>query len=527
MVIRFWFYLYAIVSLVIVGLIYLVWPPILWALIIIIPLIVVGLFDIFQTSFNILRNYPVWGHWRYILLSIRPMIQQYFIATNQSGRPFSKEDREIVYERSEGTLDTLPFGTQRDVRSIGYEWMSHSLNPKVAKEETSRILIGTSECTQPYLASRLNVSAMSFGALSKRAVRALNRGAKMGNFYQNTGEGGLSRYHLEEGGDIVWQIGTANFGCRKPNGDFDLAQFKEKAAHEQVKMIEIKLSQGAKPSHGGLLPAAKISKEISKIRGIPMGQDCLSPPTNPAFSTPIELMEFLAELRKATGGKPVGFKLCIGHRSEFLGICKAIVKTGILPDFITVDGSEGGTGAAPIEFSNFLGTPLNDALIFVNNSLKGINVRDKVRVIASGKVITGFDMAVKIALGADICNCARGMLFALGCVQSIRCNKNTCPTGITTQDPRRMYALNVRNKAPRVHSFHDATIKSFLQVIGAAGLDSPDELNPHLIYRRISESQARHYYDIYDHIQPGQLLSGENIPDSYREDWEQANAERF
>jgi glutamate synthase domain-containing protein 2 len=527
MVLRLWFYVCSIIMLVLVGLIYLAWPPILWALIIVIPLILLGLYDVLQPRFNLLRNYPIWGYWRYLSLSIRPMLQQYFIATNQSGRPFNRESRELVYERALQTLDTLPFGTQCDVRSVGYEWMSHSLKPQKVKEETSRILIGGANCKQPYLASRLNISAMSFGALSKRAIRALNRGAKMGNFYHNTGEGGLSEYHLAEGGDIVWQIGTANFGTRKKNGDFDPALFQIKSQHEHVKMIEIKLSQGAKPSHGGILPEAKITEEIAKIRGIEMGEDCISPPTNPAFSTPRELVHFIAQLRELSGGKPVGFKLCIGHRSEFLSICKAMLETGIYPDFITVDGSEGGTGAAPIEFSNYLGTPLNEGIIFVHNALTGLNIRDKIRIIASGKVITGFDMAVKIALGADICNSARGMMFALGCVQSLRCNKNTCPTGIATQDPRRVYALNVQNKAPRVHHFHDATIKSFLEVLGAAGLASPEALKPHHIFRRINESEALHYDEIYLFLKPGQLLQTKDLPETFQVDWPKASADQF
>jgi glutamate synthase domain-containing protein 2 len=526
-VIRHWFYACTILALAIVILISFFWLPMLWFLIPVGILAAIGIYDIFQRKYNILRNYPIWGHWRYILLSIRPMIQAYFVETNLSGRPFSKEQQSLVVERATQTLDAMPFGTQHDVKEIGYEWMAHSLCPTKIDHDESRITVGGDSCTQPYSASRLNVSAMSYGALSKQAVRALNLGAKMGDFYQNTGEGGLSHHHLAEGGDIVWQIGTANFGCRLPDGNFDPAAFKEKAAHEQVKMIEIKLSQGAKPSHGGLLLAAKISPEIAEIRGIPEGKDCLSPPTNPAFSTPTELMNFVKELRELSNGKPVGFKLCVGRLHEFMAICKAMLETKILPDFITVDGSEGGTGAAPVEFSNRLGTPLNDALIFVNNCLTGIGIRDKVRIIASGKVITGFDMAVKLALGADICNCARGMLFSIGCVQSRRCHNNTCPTGITTQDPARMYALNIKDKAPRVHHFHEATIESFLEVVGAAGIKTLDKLTPHYIYRRISEAEAKHYDEIYQFLKPGQLLSGENLPEQYIKSWKMASAETF
>ncbi len=525
MVLRYLFYLYALGTIVVVFLLYLLWQPIIWAFVILIPLILIGVHDILQKRQNVLRNYPVWGHWRYILLSIRPMIQQYFIASNQSDRPFNYEQRTLVYERATQTLDTLPFGTQHDVRAIGYEWMVHSLSPKVPT--ISRISIGGDECKKPYVASRLNISAMSYGAISANAVRALNRGAKMGDFYQNTGEGGLSQYHLKEGGDLMWQIGTACFGCRTPEGQFDPERFQEKARHEQVKLIEIKLSQGAKPSHGGILPAAKITPEIAKIRGIPMGKDCISPPTNPAFSTPIGLMQYVAQLRELSGGKPVGFKLCVGQPKEFMGICKAMIETGILPDFITVDGAEGGTGAAPVEFSDYIGTPLNEGIILVHNCLTGINVRDKVRIIASGKIITGFDMAVKIALGADLCHSARGMMFALGCIQSLRCNQNTCPTGVATQDKTRMYALNVTEKAPRVHHFHDATVHSFLEVIGAAGLTSPDELEPKHIYRRINAAEVKHYNEIYPFLGAGQLLIGEDLPSAYQSEWAIASAAAF
>src|SRR3990167_2797761 len=526
-VVRYWFYVCAVLSLLIIGFVAHFWPPIIWFLIIVLPLIALGLYDIFQTHHNILRNYPVWGHWRFLSLSIRPMIQRYFIEDNLNGKPFNHEQFQLVIERATKTLDTLPFGTQYDVRAVGYEWLTHSLNPKVVDKDSMRILIGNEQCKKPYLASRLNISAMSYGAISKNAVRALNRGAKIGGFYQNTGEGGLSQYHLSEGGDLVWQLGTACFGCRTEDGQFDPNLFREKAQLEQIKMIEVKLSQGAKPSHGGILPAAKITPEIAKIRGIPMGKDCISPPTNPAFSTPIGLMKYIEQLKALSGGKPIGFKLCIGQPKEFMGICKAMLETGILPDFITVDGAEGGTGAAPVEFSDYIGTPLNEGIILVHNCLKGINVRDKVRIIASCKIITGFDMAVKIALGADLCHSARGMMFAVGCIQSLRCNQNTCPTGVATQDKTRMYALNVSEKAPRVHHFHDATVHSLLEVIGAAGLTSPDELEPKHIYRRINEAEVKHYNEIYPFLEAGQLLIGEDLPSAYQSEWAVASAEAF
>ncbi|MFN3234047.1 MAG: FMN-binding glutamate synthase family protein [Gammaproteobacteria bacterium] len=527
MIIRLWFYIISILSLLAIGFIYLIWPPILYALVIVLPLILIGLYDVIQPYSNVLRNYPVWGHWRYILLSIRPQIQQYFIATNQSGRPFNKEMRDLVYERATGMLDTIPFGTQRDVDVVGYEWINHSLSPKKAHERGARIRIGNSQCTKPYLASRLNVSAMSFGALSQNAVRALNRGAKIGNFAHNTGEGGLSRYHLMEGGDIIWQIGTGYFGCKTKDCNFDPELFKEKSRHEHVKMIEIKLSQGAKPAHGGILPGAKVTQEIAQARHVDIGEDCISPPAHTAFSTPIGLLEYIQQLRELSGGKPVGFKLCLGVRSDFMAICKAMLETKIYPDFITVDGAEGGTGAAPVEFTDSLGTPLNDGLIFVHNCLVGINVREHIRLIASGKIISGFDMASKIALGADLCNSARGMLFALGCIQSRRCHNNTCPTGITTQDPYRMFALSVDKKAPHVANFHNATIQSFLEVLGAAGLEHPEQLTPGHVHRRVTDCSEPNYDQIYTYLPEGSLLEGSNVPDIYQQYWESSQADEF
>lgn len=527
MIIRHWFYIVSGVLLSLVAIVSFFWPKALWGMLVLGPLFLLGMYDTLQREHNILRNYPVWGHWRYLLLSIRPMIQSYFIETSQEGRPFSHEERFMVYSRSEHTIETMPFGTRRNLQAVGAVWMVHSLAPKSVKSTTTRTKIGGDQCRQPYFASRLNISAMSYGALSSNAVRALNRGAQLGNFYQNTGEGGLSPHHLREGGDVVWQIGTALFGCRTEDGRFDPDQFVAKSKHPHVKMIEVKMSQGAKPSHGGILPAAKITQEIAEIRGIKMGQDCVSPPVNPECRTPIQLLQFIDTLRELSGGKPVGFKLCVGLGREFMSICKAMLKTGIYPDFITVDGAEGGTGAAPVEFSNNLGMPLNDGLMFVHNCLVGIDLRDKIKVIASGKIISGFDIAVKLALGADLCNSARGMMFSIGCLQSLRCNDNTCPTGVATQDPSRAYALNVRDKAPNVYNFHKATINSFLEFIGAAGLESPDDLKPWHIFRRISESQALHYDEIYDFLSPGQLLKAKNLPEYYKEQWEFATADGY
>lgn len=502
------------------------WRHILVALVATLFLLGLGIYDYLQTKHAILRNFPILGHFRYLLEFIRPEIQQYFIATNQSDRPFSRETRSLVYQRAKGLRDTLPFGTQHDINDPGYEFIRHSMSPSNISEEESKVLIGGAQCKQAYLASRLNVSAMSFGSLSKNAVLALNKGAKEGGFAHNTGEGGLSPYHLEGGGDLIWQLGTAYFGCRDEGGHFDPVLFQEKACLPQVKMIEVKLSQGAKPSEGGILPAAKVSKEIANIRGIPAGVTCISPPTHEECPTPIALLEFIARLRELSGGKPVGFKLCIGRRSEFLAICKAMLQTGILPDFITVDGAEGGTGAAPVEFSNYMGEPIDDALIFVNNALIGINVRDKIVLICSGKIASGFDMVAKIALGADVCNSARAMLFALGCIQSLQCNTNACPTGVTTQNPLLVRGLVVNDKYKRVANFHQATMKSFLELSCAVGVKHLRELNAGHLFCRTSFNTSKSYEQLYEILTPGILL-GEDIPDSFSTEWAMAKAEHF
>lgn len=453
-------------TLAIVGAVATVWTPVLWSLLVIVPVVLRGLADVFQTRQAVRRNFPLIGHGRYLLEQIRPEINQYFVESNSDGRPFSRNDRSVVYQRAKGELDTLPFGTQRDVYAAGYEWINHSLAPVEADHTAARVVVGGSACTQPYSASIFNVSAMSYGSLSRNAVLALNAGAKLGGFAHNTGEGGLSPYHLEPGGDLVWQIGTGYFSCRTPDGRFDLDEFARRAVLPNVRMIEVKLSQGAKPGHGGILPAAKLTPEIVAIRGVVPGQDVVSPPAHTAFSTPIGLLQFLQRLREASGGKPVGFKLCIGKRHEFFGIVKAMLESGIRPDFITIDGGEGGTGAAPLEFSDSVGTPLNDGLSFAHNALVGAGLRDEIRLIASGKVNTGFQIATKIALGADMCNAARAMMFALGCIQALRCNTNQCPTGVATQDPELVHGLHVGDKSQRVFRFHRETVKSFFEVLG-------------------------------------------------------------
>ncbi len=490
------------------------------------PIIVLGIFDMTQTKKSIKRNFPVIGNFRYLLEEIRPEIQQYFIETNEDGMPFSREARSLIYQRSKKVRDSVPFGTQRDLYQAGTEWINHSIVPKATLKTEPRILIGGGTCKKPYEASLLNISAMSFGSLSTAAIRALNRGAKMGGFAHNTGEGGISTYHLEPQGDLIWQIGTGYFGCRSSSGGFDLGLFRERAQLEQVKMIEVKLSQGAKPGHGGILPASKLTPEIAAIRGVELGRDVLSPPGHSAFTTPIEFLEWMQTLREGSGGKPVGFKLCVGKRREFFAICKAMVETGLTPDFITVDGAEGGTGAAPLEFTNSIGTPLNDGLIFVHNALTGVNVRGKVRVAASGKISTGFHIAAKLALGADYCNSARGMMFALGCIQALRCNSNTCPTGVATQNAELVAGLNVPDKAQRVKNFHEQTIHSFLEVLAASGLAHPSELKPWHIQRRLDTHTVRHYGECYEYLEPGSLLETQ-VPVSYRNAWEHATSKSF
>ncbi len=489
-------------------------------------LLLIGIYDVVQTKRAILRNFPTVGHLRYIMEFIRPEMQQYFISDDLTERPLNRETRSLVYRRAKGVRDTIPLGTQFDIDRPGYEMIRHSMAPTIVAPEEARITIGNEQCSKPYSASRLNVSAMSFGALSNNAILALNKGAKIGNFAHNTGEGGLSEHHLAGGGDLVWQLGTANFGARDRAGRLDPVLFKERSAEPAVKMIEIKISQGAKPSHGGILPAAKITPEIARIRGIELGKDCDSPPCNPEFSTPIQLLEFLARLRELSGGKPVGFKLCLGIRKEFLGICKAIVQTQIFPDFITVDGAEGGTGAAPVEFVNSVGTPINDAVLYVDNALRGTSIRDKIRIIASGKIATGMDMVTKIGLGADLCNSARAMMLALGCIQSLQCNANTCPTGVTTQNVRLARGLVVEDKCVRVANYHHSMIHSFLELVGAMGIHHVDDLSPKHIFHRIDYAHSRSYADLYGVCPEGRLLAAQP-PEFFKKDWEEARAEAF
>ena len=500
------------------------WPPAYWLFLVVLPLVLLGIYDIVQKHHTILRIYPVIGHGRYLFESVRKEIQQYFVESDTNGTPISREFRSLVYQRAKKSNDTRPFGTQFDVYRNGYEWVNHSLNPKPVTDRDPRIIFGGPECEKPYAASPLNISAMSYGALSKNAISALNKGAEIGGFSHNTGEGGISSYHLEAGGDLVWQIGTGYFGCRNAEGNFDDDLFAEKAAYETVKMIEIKLSQGAKPGHGGILPAAKLTREIADIRHVPMGQDVVSPPAHSAFGNPVGLLEFIVRLRKLSTGKPVGFKLCIGNRVEFLSICKAMMETGITPDFITIDGGEGGTGAAPVELTNSVGMPLRDGLIFANNALVGTGLRERMRIIASGKALSAFHMLRLMALGADTINSARAMMFALGCIQSRSCNTDHCPTGIETQNPARFKALDIEHKSIRVAHYHAAMIESLVELISVAGLDRLDQLEPRHINHRVNGTNIKTYDELYPCITSNCLLSESTIPVSWQHSWEQATA---
>ncbi|MBI3507419.1 MAG: FMN-binding glutamate synthase family protein [Proteobacteria bacterium] len=489
-------------------------------------LAVIGTRDITQTQRSLLRNYPIAAHIRFLLEEIRPEIRQYFLESDTDGMPFNRNKRSIVYQRAKADLDKRPFGTMLDVYATGFEWMNHSLAPKHHSGEPFRISIGGPDCSQPYSCSVFNISAMSFGALSANAIRALNRGAKMGGFAHDTGEGGFSQYHQEFGGDIIWEIGSGYFGCRNPDGSFSAERFAEQVKAPQVKMVEIKLSQGAKPGHGGVLPGPKVSAEIAAARGVPQGVDCISPASHPAFSTPLGLVGFIKQLRELSGGKPVGFKLCIGHPAEFLGICKAMLQTGIYPDFIVVDGSEGGTGAAPLEFLDHIGTPLRDGLVFVHNALVGLGIRERIKVGAGGKITSAFDMARVMALGADWCNAARGFMFAIGCIQSQSCHTDSCPAGVATQDKSRQRALVVPDKAQRVAQFHKSTVTALAEVIAAAGLMHPSELRPHHISRRIGPEQCATFDEVYHFLKPGEILDGTDHP-AFVKSWPAARAEAF
>jgi glutamate synthase domain-containing protein 2 len=484
-----------------------------------------GTWDLVQTEHTILRVYPVLGHVRFLMELIRPEIRQYFIESNTEATPFDRETRDMVYERAKGTKGDEPFGTERDVNALGYEFLRHSLRAHLAEDLDPRVRLGGPDCTQPYDIAMLNVSAMSFGALSANAIEALNAGAARGGFAHDTGEGGISPYHLRGGGDLIWEIGSGYFGCRDADGRFDPVAFAEKSTMPAVKAISIKLSQGAKPGLGGVLPGAKVSAEIAATRGVPVGKTVVSPPSHSAFGTPTELLTFIATLRRLSGGKPVGFKLCIGARTEFLSICKAILATDIAPDFVIVDGAEGGTGAAPQEFEDHVGMPLTEGLMLVHNCLVGTGLRDRIRVGASGKVASGVDVVSRVCQGADFLMAARAMMFAVGCIQALKCNTNRCPTGVATQDPSRSRALDVPDKTERVFNYQRATVASAAQIVASMGLDGFHELSPAMLNRRIEGQRTATYAEIYDWLMPGELL--EDPPQSWRSDWVEASADEF
>ncbi|MFB6805305.1 FMN-binding glutamate synthase family protein [Streptomyces sp. NPDC056387] len=499
-----------------------------WFGVLAVPLVLLALVavhDLVQRRHSILRNYPLLGHLRFALEALRPEMQQYFIERNFDGRPFDRDTRNIVYERAKGTDAEEPFGTELDLYRPGTEYLTPSMAPRPVRTDPPRVRIGGPDCTRPYDMALLNVSAMSFGSLSANAVLALNAGARSGRFAHDTGEGGLSEYHLRPGGDLVWEIGTGYFGCRTDDGGFDEAQFAEKAAHEQVKCVSLKISQGAKPGIGGVLPGSKVNAEIAKVRGVPQGRTIVSPPYHRVYSTPRELVRFLARMRELSDGKPVGFKLCVGSRREFLAVCKAMVEEGTTPDFIIVDGAEGGTGAAPLEFADQVGLPLGEGLMTVHNALVGAGLRDRIRIGASGKVATGSDLVKRLLQGADYTNAARAMMFAVGCIQAQRCHTNTCPVGVATQDRRRARALDVGDKAQRVQRFQEATVKSALQIMAAMGVDEPSGLRPHQLVQRVDPHTVRSYAELHEWLTPGQLLA--SAPEGWASDWRAADPDRF
>ncbi len=502
------------------------WDPARWALVALIPLAAIALWDFFQHDHTLRRNYPLVARIRWLMEDLRPFAQAYIVESDLEGRPFSHQARALVYARAKGDLDSHPMGTEYDVYSDEYEWLSHSIAPKAEAPEYWRLTVGENTCAKPYSTAMLNISAMSFGSLSAKAVEALNAGAAMGDFAHNTGEGSISKYHRSHGGDLIWELGSGYFGARKSDGNFDPEQFRDRSADDQVKMIELKLSQGAKPGHGGVLPAAKVTPEIAEARGVPAGVTVTSPAAHPAFSTPIEMLEFVAELRELSGGKPVGIKMCVGQPHELFAMGKAMLETGMHPDFITVDGAEGGTGAAPLELSNSVGMPLREGQIMVRNMLVGLNLRSKVKIAASGKIHSGAQMAKAFALGADWCNAARPFMFALGCVQSMNCHKGTCPTGVATQEAWRQRGLVVEDKGPRVARFQKQTLHSLREIVIAMGLSSPWEITPQDMRERLNGARSDAIDRIYTFLEPGELLED---PDStaYARHWNAARADSF
>ncbi|MES2280490.1 MAG: FMN-binding glutamate synthase family protein [Pseudomonadota bacterium] len=506
-------------------------------LVLCVVLVALGVYDLQQDRHAILRNYPVIGHMRFLLEYIRPEMRQYFIESDSEATPFSRAQRSLVYQRAKGEPDNRPFGTQLDVGKQGYEWVNHSMSPTRLPSHDFRIWIGgtpdkpsesVEPCTQPYQSSVFNISALSFGSLSANAILALNKGAKMGGFAHDTGEGSISSHHRVHGGDLIWEIGSGYFGCRNDDGTFNEERFAASAQDPQVKLIEVKMSQGAKPGHGGILPGPKVTPEIAATRGIPIGKDCISPSSHSAFSTPVEMMHFIAKLRKLSGGKPTGFKFCLGHPWEWFAIVKAMLETNITPDFIVVDGAEGGTGAAPVEFTDHVGAPLQEGLLLVHNTLVGVNLRHRISIGAAGKVVTAFDMVRLMALGADWCNAGRGFMMALGCIQAQTCHTGTCPTGVTTQDPKRQQALVVPDKADRVRNFHRSTLHALQELVQAAGLEHPQQVSAHHIVRRLTDTEVRLLSNLIMQVEPGALLGPLDKQNNvFKQYWPMASAHSF
>jgi len=502
------------------------WPPARWGLIVALPLLAIALWDFTQAEHSLRRNYPLIARARWLFEDLRPFLHSYIVEGDLEGRPFSRDERGLVYARAKNALDSHPMGTELDVYSEEYEWLGHSMRPNEAAPKTWRAHIGGAECKQPYDTALLNISAMSFGALSARAIEALNKGAAIGGFAHDTGEGAISRYHRIHGGDLIWEIGSGYFGCRAPDGSFDPAHFADNAADDQVRMVEVKLSQGAKPGHGGVLPGPKVTPEIAEARGVPVGQACNSPAAHTTFSTPVGLLEWVAKLRELSGGKPAGIKFCVGQPHEVMALVKAMLKTGITPDFIVVDGAEGGTGAAPQELTDNIGVPLREGLLLVTNALVGAGLREQIRIGASGKIHSGAGMARAFALGADWCNAARAFMFSLGCVQSMQCHTGNCPTGIATQSAQRQQGLVVEDKAQRVANFQRHTVDALRDIVVAMGLDSPWQIEPMDVYQRTNSAEARAFDKVYPFLAPGELLADASAT-AYDRPWRQASADTF
>ncbi len=519
---------FALVAVAILLMASLVWSGALpaWTWIVMLPVVALGAFDAAQRRHSLLRNYPVVGHLRYALERIRPEIRQYFGESDLDGRPFDRETRSLVYQRAKGDLQSVPFGTKRNLSVAGAEWVPHSMAPRVRLDEEPRVVVGSEDCTRPYAASRLNIAPMSYGALSATAIEALNRGALLDGFAHNTGEGGVSAHHLRPGGDLIWQVGTGYFGCRDASGRFDPSRFADVAAHEQIRMIELKLSQGAKPGYGGILPASKVTQEIAEMRGVLLGVRVVSPPAHGTFQDPLGMLDFVARLRDLAGGKPVGVKLCVGRPRDVFAICKAMVASGVVPDYVVVDGAEGGTGAAPFEFVNHVGSPLEDGLWLVHSALTGLGLRPRVKLFASGRITMGFDVFRALALGADGCFAGRAMMLALGCIQALRCNSNDCPVGVATQNPKLWRALDPVDKGHRVARYHRDTIAAFLDLVAAAGLSNPDDIGPEHVVRRGPDGTVRSLDGYRPPVAPGSLVDGD-VPTRWAAEWQRARADAF